>query len=65
MKNVIDHPEIKKYRKQMRKEKRCIQCVNPWYDGMCGCGRESENREKRKEIAILAVKLIEDEGWEG
>ena len=65
MKNVIDHPEIKKYRKQMIKEKRCIQCINPWYDGTCGCGKEPENREKQKEIAILAVKLIYEEGWKG
>ena len=61
MKKVRNHPVIKGHRKKMMKDKRCIQCINPWYDGPCGCGKWDD---EQNEILKVAAKLLE-EGWEG
>ena len=56
---IYDHPAIRVYRRRMRKQGRCIQCINPWYDGTCGCGKSGK---EQSEIEALAAKL-NDEGW--
>jgi hypothetical protein len=60
-KHVTQHARIKVYQKEMRAQKRCGQCVSPWHDGICACGKWGEEQTA---IAQLAYRLME-EGWQG
>ena len=55
---VTKIPEIKEYRKRMKKAGRCIQCINPWYDGMCSCDGWKDNKEERNKIARMAIRFL-------
>jgi hypothetical protein len=59
---VAKHPRIKKYQEWAKKEGCCVQCVNPWYDGLCECGASDILQEKAAKIEKLAHKLI-GQGW--
>jgi len=62
-KHARNHPLIKAWRKFSIKEGGCIQCQNPWYDGMCDCDFSKKYQNLYESIEGLAILLHED-GWE-
>jgi len=46
---------INQYQERMRQEGRCVQCINPWYDGICECHKDGP---EQAEIANLVYKYI-------
>jgi len=57
MKNAID-----KYVEWAESKRLCEQCVRPWLDGICTCGRAAEFEEKQNKVIELASEL-EREDW--
>ena len=43
IKKLLIKRKIKMYQKKMKQENFCEQCVNPWNDGLCECGKISNN----------------------
>ena len=62
-KRARNHSLIKAWRKFAAKEGGCIQCQNPWYDGICDCVFVSKYKKLYRDIEELAIQLSE-EGWE-
>ena len=51
MKKIRNHPLIKEWRKFVKKKNGCIQCQNPWHDGICNC-------RFGKKYAILCTEIM-------
>jgi hypothetical protein len=61
-KEIGNHPLIKEWRKLVKKNGGCIQCQNPWYDGICDYKFSKKYSDLCFEIEKLVFNL-EKEGW--
>jgi hypothetical protein len=61
-KNVETHPFISVWRKFAKKNGACVQCQNPWYDGMCNCKFGEEYKTISFAVGEFACNLMND-GW--
>jgi len=74
MKTIHDHYLIEAWQKFSKENGGCVQCQNPWYDGMCECeivtidenfpcSFNSRFSDLITQIEILARELNQ-EGWQ-
>jgi hypothetical protein len=59
--SITNHPVIKRFIEDMRRDGRCDQCLSIFGKGICTCGKINDDKEYR-EIQAFAKGLILD-GW--
>jgi hypothetical protein len=55
---IENHPKVRKHMQAAQAAGKCEQCIHPWWDGICSCGKSGEQEARIAEIAapLLAAE---------
>jgi len=55
---------LKEYQLKCKKFKRCVQCINPWNDGICECKRKPIIEENKERDMIMIWYELKKNGYD-